>query len=132
MHAPMLDGQGLCPGRGMSPSLQHGMPFCIPYCRKEAKASTRKYADGHKKKPPRHSSRGGTFTACSWGLPRSQLFVSRRGDALAQIHVGLKVKFVLARPVTQAGMVAELLKRNILRHGIGAFETYLDLTHAIV
>jgi len=66
---------------GMSPSLQHGMPFCISYCRKEAKASTWKYADGHKKKPPRPSSRGGTFTAYSQGLPRSQRTVSREGEA---------------------------------------------------
>ena len=36
-----------CAGHG--PSLQHGMPFCISYCRKEAKASAWKYADGYKK-----------------------------------------------------------------------------------
>lgn len=83
-------------------------------------------------KPPRHSSRGGTFIVCSRSLPCGQRTVSRAGWCLAQIHVGLKVEFVLARPVAQAGMVAELLKRNILRHGIGAFETYFDLTHAIV
>ena len=31
------------------PPLQLGMPFCISYCRKEAKASAWKYADGYKK-----------------------------------------------------------------------------------
>lgn len=119
-----------CAGHG--PSLQHGMPFCISYCRKEAKTSTWKYADGHKKKTATTQQPWRHFYCVFTGPAPQPAHREPGGGGLAQIHVGLKVEFVLARPVTQAGMVAELLKRHILRYGIGSFETYLDLTHAIV
>ena len=116
----------------MSPPCNSECRFVYRIAEKKPRRLLGNMPMGTIKVPPRHSSRGGTFIVCSRGLPCGQRTVSRAGWCLAQIHVGLKVEFVLARPVAQAGMVAELLKRNILRHGIGAFETYFDLTHAIV